>query len=178
MMRLAIPFCLMLCGRTTLPAQGFPDSARYAGSLSIGSFRYKLRGEGESGMIALRVESQLSRFVVAEGGILYAWPHNQAGDATHFWAPEIQVQVQRPFRGVAPYVGIGGGVAYDSGHYGSGSPAMQSAPHTDPTFSAAVGVRAWFTDDFGARTELRMRGVGGDFVRSTAEWTIGVALRP
>ncbi len=40
---------------------------------------------------------------------------------------------------------------------------------SDLTISAACGIRRWFTDRFGARAELRVRGMGTRFTGSAAE---------
>jgi len=167
---------LMLAWPTFVSGQRFADSSRYAVSFSYGSFEYDLSRTGKSRMVALRIERPIAKFVMAEAGILYARPYNQSGDSTHFWVPEIQVQVQLPLRVIAPYIGVGGGVAYDSGHDSPTGP-QQRGHVTDPTFSAAAGVRAWFTSVFGARLEMRVRGIGGDFQGSSTEWTLGAALR-
>jgi len=152
----------------------YPDTSRYAISLGYGVFDFDLSGTGQSRMWAARVERPLSRYVIAEGGVVYARPYQQFGDTTHFWIGELQVQAQLPTRVVAPYVGVGGGIAWDVRRQPSGTEQRRV---TDPTFSAAVGARAWFTKIFGARAELRVRGVGGEFQGSSAEWTIGAVLR-
>lgn len=148
--------------------------ARYTASFSYGVFRYDLTRAGEARMIALRVERPLTRHVIAEGGIAYAHPLLQSGERTHYWIPELQVQVQRPMGILAPYLGIGGGAAWDTRD--TQRSFQDTRPTWDPTFSAAGGVRARFTDVVGARAELRVRAIGGEFAGSSTEWTVGLSL--
>jgi hypothetical protein len=155
----------------------FADSSRYALSLSYGVFDYDLLAAGDVRMLAARVDRPFTKYVVAEGGILYARPLTQSGDKTHYFVPELQVQVQLPLAMVSPYVGLGAGVALDVDRRQDVTSPPRRRRATDPTASISGGLRAWFTGAFGARAEFRRRAIGGEFGGSSSEWTIGVAFR-
>jgi hypothetical protein len=171
---------LMLAMPATASAQGnpFPDSSRYAFSANFGRFDYDLTRVGKAFMFAARVERPISKYAIAEGGVLYTVPQNSSGNTSHLFIPELQVQVQMPFKVVAPYVGIGGGVTWDSGHQANNQATPQTQGHaTDPTVSLSTGARLWFTPLVAGRAEMRRRGIGGDFRGSSTEWTIGLTFR-
>lgn len=56
-------------------------------------------------------------------------------------------------------------------------PRGDTGTQNDVTMSVAAGLRGWFTERFGARAELRVRGFGWRFTGTAAEWTGGLALR-
>jgi hypothetical protein len=122
-------------------------------------------------MIAARVERTLGRVGILEGSLLVARPSQQFGDTTTYVIPEVQAQAQLPLGRVAPYLGAGIGVARDF------RKDVHGGTRTDVTLSAAGGLRAWVTQRFGARAELRVRGIGTRFQGSAAEFTVGAALR-
>ena len=164
---------------TGLPAAARAQSAsletaqRPAVSLAAGAFQFDLSGTGTAPMVAARAEWPLSRFFLAEGGLVVARPKQQFGGTTTFFVPEAQLQAQLPLAGgrVAPYLGVGAGYAIDRRTSAFGG------TRSDPTFSAATGARYWVTDQLGLRAELRVRGVGSGFGGSAAEWTLGTAWR-
>ena len=146
---------------------------RPALSLAAGAFQFDLSGTGTAPMVAARAELPLNRYLLAEGGLVVARPKQQFGGTTTFFVPEAQIQAQAPLAGgrVAPYLGVGAGYAIDRRTSAFGG------TRSDPTFSAATGVRYWLTDQLGLRGELRVRGVGSGFGGSAAEWTLGTAWR-
>jgi hypothetical protein len=152
-------------------AQEDANRLRPSVSLSYGLFQFDLSGTGDSRMWAARVEKPLNRFLLAEGGVLFARPGQQFGDTTTFVVPEVQLQGQLPLGPVAPYIGGGLGMAFDLRDDQAGG------TQSDVTLSVAGGLRAWFTQVLGARAELRVRGIGSRFTGSAAEWTLGAALR-
>jgi hypothetical protein len=165
------------------PAASHAQTARPAVSLSAGAFQYDLAGTGTSSMLAARAELPLSRFFILEGGVAYARPTEELGPPTStscpgcttttFLAPELQLQVQAPLGGgrVAPYLGLGGGGAFEL------RGAANGGSYNTYTASAATGVRTWLSDNFGLRGELRVRGIGKTFGGAAAEWTLGMAWR-
>lgn len=174
------PAAIMVLAASTASAQGnpFQDSSRYAFSANFGRFDYDLTTVGKSFMFAARVERPMSKYAIAEGGVLYTVPENSAGNSSHLFIPELQVHVQLPLKAVAPYIGIGGGVTWDSGHQADNQSTPQTQGHTtDPTVSISTGARLWFTPLFAARAEMRRRGIGGDFRGSSTEWTFGLTFR-
>ena len=146
---------------------------RPAVSLAAGVFQFDLSGTGTAPMVAARVELPLNRYFLAEGGLAVARPKQQFGGKTTFFVPEVQIQAQAPLAAgrVAPYLGVGAGYAIDR------RTSTFGGTRSDPTFSAATGVRYWVTDQLGLRGELRVRGVGTGFGGSAAEWTLGTAWR-
>jgi hypothetical protein len=149
------------------------SARRPAVSLAAGAFQFDLSGTGTAPMIAARGELPLNRFFLAEGGLVVARPEQQFGGTTTFFVPEAQIQAQAPLADgrVAPYLGVGAGYAIDRRSSAFGG------TRSDPTFSAATGVRYWVTDQLGLRGELRVRGVGSGFAGSAAEWTLATAWR-
>jgi len=154
-------------------AQAHTLTNRPAFSLSAGAFQYDLSGTGTSAMFAPRIELPLSRVFLAEGGATVARPEQQFGATTTYLIAELQLQAQAPLAAgrVAPYLGLGGGIAQDR------RPSQYGGLQSTYTASAATGVRYWLTDRVGLRGELRVRGIGTTFGGSSAEWTLGVARR-
>lgn len=140
-------------------------------SLSYGVSQFDLSGTGNARMLALRVERMFSRRGILEGGVVVARPGQQFGDTTTLVIPEVQAQLQLAVGRVAPYLGAGIGWAFDFRDEADGG------TQNDVTASVAAGLRGWFTDRFGARAELRVRGFGTRFTGTAAEWTGGLALR-
>ena len=140
-------------------------------SLSYGVFQFDLSGTGDARMFALRAERMFSRRGLLEGGVVVARPGQQFGDTTTLVIPELQAQLQLGVGRVAPYLGTGVGWAFDFRDEADGG------TQHDITMSVAAGLRGWFSDRFGARAELRVRGFGTGFSGSSAEWTGGLALR-
>ena len=154
----------------------FPDSSRVAFTFNAGRFEYDLSTSGQTIMAAARLERPLSRYAIAEGGVLFARPNDASGDAATMFVPELQVQFQLPLRVVLPYAGFGGGLAWVPGQERVFS--RQSGGRAwDPTFSVSSGARVWVTSAVGFRAEVRHRWIGGEFSGSCTEWTVGLAVR-
>lgn len=143
---------------------------RPALSLSVGVSQFDLSGTGTTAIVAARGELPLVRVLLLEGGVAIARPEQQFGVRTTLVMPEVQLQLQVPRR-VAPYLGAGGGLVTDFRGEGHGGRI------TRVTLSGAGGVRVALTRQFGARAELRVRGIGLGFGGSTADWTLGGAWR-
>jgi hypothetical protein len=82
--------------------------------------------------------------------------------------PEVQFQFQRPRGAVRPYVGAGIGASFVSNSDAWGIGRM---------LSAGAGFRADISPLYGARAEVRARGIGSNFGRSITEATIGATRR-
>ena len=139
-------------------------------SLSAGVSQFDLAGTGNAPVVALRGELPLLPALLVEGGVAVARPNQQFAGRSTLVIPEVGMQVQYPAR-VAPYVGVGVGSAIDWRRSADGG--IESGV----TASGAAGVRAWATQRVGLRGELRVRGIGRGFPSSTAEWTLGAAMR-
>jgi hypothetical protein len=90
-------------------------------------------------------------------------------------APEAMLQVSFGVGGVAPYIGVGGGITLDRAERQDGSTV---GPDFGP--SAAVGVRTLMANQVGLVAEVRGRAVGMDFDRRTTELSLGLSwsLKP
>jgi hypothetical protein len=90
-------------------------------------------------------------------------------------APEVMLQMGLGTAGIAPYVGVGGGIFLDRADRQDGSTL---GPKFSP--SAAIGVRAMMANQLGLVAEARGRTVGTDFDRRTAELSLGLSwsLKP
>jgi hypothetical protein len=154
-------------------------------SLSGGFMNYDLQaGEGTAPLTAVRVAVPFGRVFTAELGATAAWPEQSLasgvantldGDRALFLvAPEAQLQVAFPAGRIAPYLGVGGGVAIDRAERDEG------ATSTEVTASAAGGVRLALADRLGGLAEVRLRGIGTDLDARTAEFTVGLSwqLKP
>jgi len=139
-------------------------------TVAAGVSQFDLPGTGSTAVYAARVEQPVRRALIVEGGVAVARPDQQFGARSTLIIPELGVQAQLPGT-IAPYLGLGVGAAIDR------RPSSAGGTQSDVTASGAVGVRAWVTERVGLRGELRVRGIGTGFEGSTAEWTLGAALR-
>lgn len=147
------------------------DAAGPVLSLSAGVSQWDLSGTGTTSMLALRGTMPLSSIVLVEAGFLVMRPEQQFGERTTFVVPEAQLQLQWPLGRFAPYLGIGAGAALDFASEQAGG------LDSDLTISGAGGLRLNLTDQWGAQTELRARGIGTGFEGATAEYTVGLMWR-
>jgi hypothetical protein len=154
----------------SMPAIASAQLDRTTVSANFGVMQFDLSGTGEAPMFAARLDQELGPIFLGEVGLVYARPNQQFGATTNLFIPEIQLQAQFPAR-FAPYLGIGAGMAFDFREDRFGG------TQSNVSVSGAGGVRFWLTDRFGARGELRVRGIGSEFQGSAAEWTLGATLR-
>ena len=169
--RIWLTVALALClAPVSLSAQA--ASRTPAVAVSAGAFQFDLSGVGTAPMLALRGFLPISRIGTLELGVLGARPSQQFGETTTFLAPEAQIQLEWPLGRVAPYLGLGGGVAFDIASKDAGGTDV------DPTLSSALGLRARLDERLGVRAELRVRGIGDTFQGSSAEWTLGLTYHP
>jgi hypothetical protein len=154
----------------SMPAIATAQSDRTSVSVNFGVMQFDLSGTGEAPMFAARFDQELGDIFLAEAGFLFARPDQQFGAKTNLFIPEVQFQAQFPAR-FAPYLGIGAGMAFDFRQERFGG------TQSNVSVSGAGGVRFWFNDRFGARGELRVRGIGSEFQGSAAEWTLGANFR-
>jgi hypothetical protein len=138
-------------------------------TLIAGVSEFDLSGTGRGFIGGARIDTPLSPALILEGGVA-AMSAPQAGDTTVVVLPEALAQVQLPRR-LAPYLGLGLGVAVDVRDEEFGGTQI------DPTFIGAAGIRLDLTESAGLRVELRVRGHETGFVGTTADWTGGVSWR-
>lgn len=138
-------------------------------TLAAGVAQYDHAGTGTAPHGAIRYAHPFGRVLSVEVGTGYArYEPDGGGEAVNLLTPELQLQAQLVGRRVAPYLGAGGGLA---------ATWISDAFETDVTLSAAAGLRVGLTSNSALAGELRVRGIGGGFEGSTAEWTVGLALR-
>jgi len=184
--RTIVAALLTIAAPVAVHAQAANLAQRPALSVSVGAFQYDLSGTGTAPLVAGRVELPLSRFFLVEGGLAVARPEQQffdggtyqisgapIGTTTTYLIPELQLQVQAPLVAgrVAPYLGLGAGIADDR------RPSRYGGSQSTMTVSGATGLRYWLSDRMGLRGELRVRGIGTSFAGAAAEYTLGTAWR-
>lgn len=119
---------------------------------------------------AFRTDYVVSDLGVVEFGLGYAQPE-QAFGRSHFAVLEGQFQIRWPLGDVAPFAGMGGGIARTQ-------PLDEELDSEwNATFTAGVGIRAWLDDRTQIRTDGRYRGVGASFDQTAWEWTFGLGFR-
>lgn len=146
---------------------GFAQDVRLTAVAGFSDF--DLSGTGTALTVGARADVPLRPMLLLEGSV-GTMIVNQQFDTTTVLLPEAQIQVQLPRR-LAPYLGLGIGVAIDFREEDVGGTQV------DPTFSGAAGVRFDVTDELGLRAELRVRGHETGFVGTTADVTGGVSWR-
>jgi hypothetical protein len=139
-------------------------------SINAGIMNHRLDGSGTNPFFAFRTDYVVSELSVAEFAVGYGQPEQEFG-RSHFVLAEGQYQVRWPVGRLAPYAGMGAGVVMDA--------PVDSGPATNwsPTFAVGAGLRAWIDERTRARTDIRWRGIGADFNRSSFEWTFGLGWR-
>ena len=150
-------------------AQAPATSLGTAIGVAFGASQYDLSGTGTVPHLAMRVTRPLASILLFEAGVGLMRYRTSGRDRASMVFPEAQLQLQAPLGRVAPYLGLGGGIAIG---------AISDAADVGPTASGAVGLRIGVTPAMALGAELRVRGTGSEFTGSTAEWTLGVAWRP
>jgi hypothetical protein len=157
-------------------------------SIGGGAMHYDLEGgNGWAPLVNARLSIPFGTAFRAELGGSAAWARQsfvvpqqgqqvQEGERGLFVAaPEAMLQMSLGTGGIAPYIGVGGGITLDRAERQDGTAI---GPDFGP--SAAVGVRALMANQVGLVAEVRGRAVGMDFDRRTAELSLGLSwsLKP
>ena len=153
-------------GAAPAAAQEIPPPAV---ALVAGAWQYDLSGTGTVPFVSLRLDLPMSDYVWAEPSFGYAKYTSQGGEEIPHLVTEVQVQGTMAFGRFRPYLGAGAGGFFDLRKQRGGTDLVR------PTFSGAAGVRAALRWGFGARAELRVRGVGKSFSGTVAEWGVGAS---
>ena len=136
-------------------------------SFTGGVMRYTLGGRRDGALAALRLGSPIvplgRNHWLLEGGAAYAWYRTADGDLRHAFIPELQIQLQAGPRGLQPYVGGGGGIAFTR---------VDSTTVSKLTASAAVGLRVML-GSWGIAGEARIRSLHL-FDRAPRELTVAI----
>ena len=122
-------------------------------SFTGGVMRYTLGDTRDGAFAAIRLASPIvplgrNHWLVEAGGG-YGWYRAADGDLRHVFIPEFQLQLQVGPRGLQPYVGGGGGLAFTK---------VDSTTTTKLTASAAVGLRIML-GSWGLAGEARFRSM-------------------
>jgi hypothetical protein len=163
-----IGVCTLVVACTSAGHAAAQDRMRL--SLSAGVSEFDLSGTGDSFTASGRVDFPVRPSIRLEGGIGAIFPAQQFGDTTTVLLPEAQIQLELDRR-IAPYVGVGAGLAADF------RDEVDGGTRVDPTFNAAVGVRFQLVDALGLRAEGRLRYHGTGFNGSTFDVTGGISWR-
>lgn len=159
-----------LLGATSMPLVAQETAPPTHVSLNTGLFQFDLSGTGWAPMVAVRAATPISHVLLLEGAFTAARPGQQFATTTYL-VPEAQIQLVLPFSGISPYMGLGGGAAFDLRDSDVGG--LQA----DLTISGSLGIKAWLKDALGVQAEIRSRGVELDFTGSTTEYTLGLIWR-
>lgn len=122
-------------------------------SFTGGVMRYTLGDTRDGAIVAIRLASPIvplgrNHWLVEPGGS-YGWYRTGNGDLRHVFIPEVQLQLQAGPRGLQPYVGGGGGLAFTH---------VDSTTTTKLTASAAAGLRIML-GSWGIAGEARFRSL-------------------
>ena len=122
-------------------------------SFTGGVMRYTLGDTRDGAFAAIRLASPIvplgrNHWLIEPGGG-YGWYRTADGDLRHVFIPEVQLQLQAGPRGLQPYVGGGGGLAFTH---------VDSTTTTKLTASAAVGLRVML-GSWGIAGEARFRSL-------------------
>ena len=131
--------------------------------LSGGVAQFDMSGTGTAPFGALRLEHELTSWLVADGALGVLRPDEQLSQRRVYLVPEAQLQVQLPLGIVRPYLGAGIGML-----------KSVSGPARDyAIFSGATGARVALSNAVDVRGELRVTGQSA----TLAQWTLGLARR-
>jgi hypothetical protein len=144
------------------PAQRMPAFT----SLMAGASAYDLSGTGTAPAVTLGLGLPVAGILLLEPGATWFRYGPQSGpDVTYLFA-ELSIQAQaRLSHRVSPYVGVGGGRAFQVG----GPSPLQNFW----TLHGVGGMRVILSDTWGIRGELRVRAVN-PFHGNTADFTAGI----
>jgi hypothetical protein len=136
-------------------------------SFTGGVMRYTLGETRDGAFVGLRLASPIgplgrNHWLVEPGGG-YGWYRTADGDLRHVFIPEVQIQLQAGPRGLQPYVGGGGGLAFTK---------VDSTTTTKLTASAAVGLRIML-GSWGIAGEARFRSLHL-FDKAPREFTVSL----
>ena len=134
-----------------------------------GVAQYDLSGTGDETFIALRIDLPMAEYLYVEPSFGYMSYESQGEEDIRHLSAEVQVQGSWPLGRWRPYLGVGAGGFFDLRKQRGGSDLVQ------PAFSGATGLRVDLPSGFGARAELRVRGIETGFTGTVAEWGAGLS---
>jgi hypothetical protein len=139
-------------------------------TVAAGLMNYDLSGTGNTLAIALRVDRPITPVFRVEGSVTGARPGQQFGGDPLLLIPEVQLQAELPLHGLAPYLGLGFGLAYSAS--GDDVPSR-----TEMALSGGAGVRAEVSSRLSGVLDGRVHALGSNFAGTTGELTLGLRWR-
>jgi hypothetical protein len=136
---------------------------RTALGISAGVAQFDMSGTGTAPFGALRLENELTSWLVADAALGILRPREQFNTNRTYIVPEGQLQAQVDFGRLRPYLGAGVGMLK----------SVSGPGRTYAIFSGATGVRLAVTNALDVRGELRVTGQSA----TLAQWTVGLARR-
>ena len=131
--------------------------------LAAGVAQFDMAGTGTAPFGVLRLERELARWLVGDLALGLLRPDEQIALRQTYLVPEAQLQVQRPFGRLRPYLGAGIGMLK----------SLNGSARTYAVYSGSTGARVAVTDALDVRGELRVTGQSA----TLAQWTVGLARR-
>lgn len=128
-----------------------------------GVAQFDLSGTGTAPFAALRVDRELTPWLILDGALGMLRPDEQVVERRTYLIPEAQLQLQFASGTIRPY--LGAGVGYMK--------AISGAPRSYGIFSGSGGARVSVSPLVDVRGELRVTGVSA----TLAQWTLGLARR-
>lgn len=143
------------------PAQQMPAFT----SLMAGASAYDLSGTGTAPAVAVGLGLPVAGLLLVEPGVTWFRYGPDTGPDVTWLFSELSIQVPVLRGRVAPYLGVGGGRAFQVG----GPSPLQNAW----TLHGVGGMRLTLSGTWGIRGELRIRAVD-PFHGNTADFTAGI----
>ena len=156
-----VALCLTLSA-VPLFAQSMGRSRTGVG-FSAGVAQFDMAGTGTAPFGALRLERELASWLVGDLALGLIRPDEQIALRQTYLIPEAQLQAQRTFGRVRPYLGAGMGMLK----------SLNGSARTYAIFSGSTGARVAVTNALDVRGELRVTGQSA----TLAQWTLGLAGR-
>lgn len=160
---------LALLLQVASPAVGSDSRATEVG-ISGGVLQFDLSGTGNTPLFSLHVDRRVLGDWAIGANVSFARPKQQFGSTTLF-IPEGQIQYQWQLGRVHPFAGGAVGSTIDF------RDDFDGGIRSNLTLSGFGGARVFIKDNFGARGEFRIRGVGTNFFGSSAEYRGGLFWR-
>jgi hypothetical protein len=159
--RLAAAVTALLFVARAATAQGIRPRSEIG--IAGGVAQWDLSGTGTAPFAALRVDRELTSWLILDGALGVLRPAEQVTERRTYLIPEAQLQVQLANGMIRPY--LGAGVGYMK--------AISGSSRSYGIFSGSGGARVTVSPLLDVRGELRVTGVSA----TLAQWTLGLARR-
>lgn len=144
--------------------------------LVAGRADWDLNGTGHDVVYGLRVGAPINRNIGWEINVSYFHPDQNAGPS-HFFIPELQLQLRHTWNRFTPFLGVGAGAAIDKPEDRRILGVDQDIPaETDFAPSFSLGARYQLLDGLSLQAEGRLHGIEADFDGTVTELTGGLVF--